>query len=50
MAEWGLLAPDVPVSVAPQAQQQPTQQAQWIVHLNWPYFKPEFSGKPKEDA
>ena len=31
----------------PQAPQQPGQQ---LVHLNWPYFKPEFSGKPDEDA
>ena len=23
---------------------------QQIVHLNWPHFKPEFSGKPDEDA
>ena len=37
--------------VAPQAQaptaQQPRQQ---LVHLNWYYFKPEFSEKPDEDA
>ena len=32
---------------APQAPQQPTPQ---IVHLNWSYFKPEFSGIPDEDA
>ena len=31
----------------PQALQQPGQQ---LVHLNWSYFKPEFSGKPDEDA
>ena len=31
----------------PQAPQQPGQQ---LVHLNWSYFKPEFSGKPDEDA
>ena len=31
----------------PQVPQQPGQQ---IVHLNWSYFKPEFSGKPDEDA
>ena len=29
------------------AAQQPGQQ---LVHLNWSYFKPEFSGKPDEDA
>ena len=35
-----------------QAQQpmQPTQQGQHLVHLNWSHFKPEFSGKPEEDA
>ena len=37
--------------VGPQAQvptaQQPGQQ---VVHLNWSYFKPEFSEKPDEDA
>ena len=32
---------------APQAPQQPGQQ---VVHLNWFLFKPEFSGKPDEDA
>ena len=31
----------------PQAPQQP---AQPVVHLNWSHFKPEFSGKPNEDA
>ena len=31
----------------PQAPQQPGQQ---VVHLNWSYFKPEFSGEPDEDA
>ena len=29
---------------------QPAQQGQKIVNLNWSHFKPEFSGKPKEDA
>ena len=28
----------------------PAQQRQQIVHLNWSYFEPEFSGKPDEDA
>ena len=28
----------------------PAQQGQQIVHLNWSHFKPEFSGKPDEDA
>ena len=31
----------------PQAPQQPVHQ---VVHLNWSHFKPEFSGKPGEDA
>ena len=40
--------PSTPADPAvPQALQQPGQQ---IVHLNWSYFKPEFSGKPDEDA
>ena len=32
----------------PQAPQAP--QGQQLVQLNWSYFKPEFSGKPDEDA
>ena len=28
----------------------PAQQEQQLVHLNWSHFKPEFSGKPDEDA
>ena len=44
--EEGILAPNPPAPVqAPQAQQ-----GQQLVHLNWSYFKPEFSGKPDEDA
>ena len=39
-------APQVPQ--APQAQEAP--QGQQFVHLIWSYFKPEFSGKPYEDA
>ena len=35
-----------PSSASPTAQQ-PGQQ---VVHLNWSYFKPEFSGKPEKDA
>ena len=39
------------VSQAPQAQQAlQDPQGQQLVHLNWSYFKPEFSGKPEEDA
>ena len=33
-----------------QAPQQPAQPAQKVVHLNWSHFKPEFSGKPHQDA
>ena len=50
MPEAGLQAQDIPGPPAPQAQQQPTQQSQQIPHLNWSHFKPEFSGKPEEDA
>ena len=50
MAEAGLQAPDIPVPTAPKALQQPVQQVQQMPHLNWSYFKPEFSGKPEEDA
>ena len=64
MAEVGLQAPDIPASPHPSAQlnpaqqvqqpaqpaQEPTQQGQQVVHLNWSHFKPEFSGKPEEDA
>ena len=35
--------------VSPHAQA-PTAQGQQVAHLNWSYFKPEFSGKPNEDA
>ena len=36
----------------PQVPQQPAalQAPQQMVHLNWSHFKPEFSGKPDEDA
>ena len=30
--------------------QQPAQQGQQVVHLNWSHFMPEFSGEPEEDA
>ena len=50
MAEAGPQAPDIPAPSDPQAQQQPTQQAQQMTQLNWSHFKPEFSGKPEEDA
>ena len=53
--EGGVPAPDPPQN---QQQQQPQQQQhldqagqqQQVVHLNWSNFKPEFSGKPEEDA
>ena len=37
---------------APAAPNQPvpTQQMQHILELNWSHFKPEFAGKPDEDA
>ena len=42
-------APQVPQALqAPQAPQAP--QGQQLVHLNWSYFKPEFSGKLDEDT
>ena len=62
MAEPGLQAQGVPVAQPPPAQAgqqappqqeqnaQPAPQAQQIVHLNWSLLKPEFSGKPEEDA
>ena len=57
--EQGIPAPPLPpaqVQAGQQAQQQqehhapPAQQGQQIGHLNWSHFKPEFSGKPDEDA
>ena len=50
MADAGPQAPDIPAPQAPQAQQQPAQQVQQQPYLNWSHFKPEFSGKPEEDA
>ena len=50
MADAGLQAPAAPAPQAPQAPQQHAQQAQHILQLNWSHFKPEFSGKPEEDA
>ena len=56
--EQGIPAPPpLPVHAqavqAPQQQEQhasPAQQGQQVIHLNWSYFKPEFSRKPDEDA
>ena len=39
-----------PPAHAPPAHIPAVQQGQQIVHLNWSHFKPEFSGKPDEDA
>ena len=60
MADVGLQAPVAPAFQAPQApqapqvHQPPTQQiqpqVQHMPQLNWSHFKPEFSGKPEEDA
>ena len=56
MAEPGLHVQGVPAPPPPPTQVQaehhapPTQQGQQLVHLNWSCFKPEFSGKPDEDA
>ena len=52
-------APNIPAPPSPpalQALHQPElpapqpQQGQHIININWSHFKPEFSGKPKEDA
>ena len=53
MEEPGPKPQDIPASNAPQSLQ--TQQCHklhnnQVVHLNWSHFKPEFSGKPDEDA
>ena len=50
MTNAGLQVPDAPASPVPQALQQPIKPIQQIPHLNWLHFKPEFSGKPEEDA
>ena len=50
----GIPAPNSPPPPAgppePQAPQQPAQQVQQVIHMNWSHFKPEFPGKPEEDA
>ena len=49
----GITAPKPPPAPVqePQTPQAPQAlQGQQLVHLNWSYFKPEFSGKPDEDA
>ena len=45
--EEGIPVPN-PSPAPAQAPQAP--QGQQLVYLNWSYFKPEFSGKPDEDA
>ena len=50
--EEGVPAPNPPPAQQQQHQQQQdhTGQQQQVLHLNWSNFKPEFSGKPDEDA
>ena len=54
--EGGVPAPNPCLNQQQQQQQQQQQnqdqggQQQQVVHLNWSNFKPEFSGKPDEDA
>ena len=63
MADAGPQAPNIPAPLPPPAQPalqvpqqsahptpQPGQQGQQMVYLNWLHFKPEFLGKPEEDA
>ena len=62
MVETALPAPAIPIPQVPQAPQdpqapqtlqapqKPAQQVQNIPQLNWSHLKPEFSGKPEEDA
>ena len=56
MAEPGMQAKGVPALMSPQTQVQaehhasPTQQGQQLVHLNWSYFKSQFSGKSGQDT
>ena len=50
MADPAQGVPAPPPLTAPQVPQAPQQPGQHLVHLNWSYLKPEFSGKPDEDA
>ena len=54
MAQPGHQAPFVPKAPqapqVPQELQAPQQPAPHVSQLNWSHFKPEFSGKPEEDA
>ena len=40
----------MPIPPPPPQQQDQAGQQQEVVHLNWSNFKPEFPGKPDEDA
>ena len=42
--------PPAPVEATQVVQAPQAPKGQQLVHLNWSYFKPEFSGKPDEDA
>ena len=53
--EEGVPAPNTPcpsasTTTSTSATSPKAPQGQQLVHLNWSYFKPEFSGKPDEDA
>ena len=50
--EKGVAAPNQRQGQSQQQDQQQNQDAagQWHMHINWSNFKPEFSGKPEEDA
>ena len=50
--EEGAAAPNQRQGQNQQQDQQQNQDAagQWHIHINWSNFKPEFSGKPEEDA
>ena len=48
--EEGIPTPNPPPAQAQAAQAPQAPQGQQYVHLNWSYFKPEFSRKPDEDA
>ena len=49
--EGGVPAPNPPPNKQQQQYQLQIQdQQQQIIHLNWSNFKPEFSGRPDEDA
>ena len=50
MADQAHSVPAPPPPADPASPQAPQQPGEQLVHLNWSYFKPEFSGKPDEDA